>query len=155
MERNTNKVFDFIQRKVEYENFRFKYPSLIGVVLESITSRIIDTQKMIGSVNYRFHISESLTLGEIGEVLKFKINTLITDDMMKLGIKDKVSYSTLSSPSLRPTFSKFMRGRDNGDFYFPKFYNILQLFTTFLPKEQLEGCLIISASYLNRKNKKI
>ena len=90
MERSTNKVFDFIQRKVEYENFRFKYPSLIGVVLESITSRIIDTQKMIGSVNYRFHISESLTLGEIGEVLKFKINTLISDDMMKLGIKDKV-----------------------------------------------------------------
>ena len=58
--------------------------------MESLPSRLLETQKMVGSVNYRFHISETLTLGEIGEVLKFKINTLIEDDMMKLGIKDKV-----------------------------------------------------------------
>ena len=45
---------------------------------------------MLGSVNFRFHISETLTLGEIGEVLKFKTNILIEDEMMKLGIKDKV-----------------------------------------------------------------
>ena len=48
--------------------------------------------KRIGSVNYRFHVSETLTLGEIGEVLKFKINTLIEDDFSKLGIKDKAIF---------------------------------------------------------------
>ena len=46
--------------------------------------------KLIGNINYRFHVSETLTLGEISEVVKFKINTLIQDEYMKLGIKDKL-----------------------------------------------------------------
>ena len=45
-------------------------------------------------------------------------------------------------------FSKFMRRLNNCDFYFSK---ILQLFTILLQKDQLEGCLIIIASYLKRK----
>ena len=49
-------------------------------------------------------------------------------------------------PSKRPKFSKIHeREQDNGDFYFSKFFKI------FLPKEQLEGCFIITASYFNRK----
>lgn len=66
-------VFDFVQRKVEYENFRFKYPTLIGIVLETLPTQLLEKQKDIGVFNFRFHISQSLTLGEIGEVLKFKI----------------------------------------------------------------------------------
>jgi hypothetical protein len=30
------KLLSFIQRKVEYENFRFKHPTLLAVVIESI-----------------------------------------------------------------------------------------------------------------------
>ena len=49
----------------------------------------------------------------------------------------------------RPTLSQILEGGlDNGDFYFSK---ILQLF---LLKEQLEGCFIITALYLNKKSKK-
>jgi hypothetical protein len=35
-------LFSFTQRKVEYENYRFKYPSLLAVVIESINTKIID-----------------------------------------------------------------------------------------------------------------
>ena len=48
-------------------------------------------------------------------------------------------------------FPKFMRGEDNDDFYFSK---IFKNFSNFLPKEQLEGILIIMALHLNRKNNK-
>ena len=85
------KAFDFVQRKVEYENYRFKYPSLVGVVVESIDHKVLETQRKTGSINYRFHISYSLTLGEIAEVIKFKI--LLNpgpDDKMKLTQKDRV-----------------------------------------------------------------
>ena len=40
------KVFDFIQRKVEYENFRFKYPTLIGIVIESLPTNMLDNQSV-------------------------------------------------------------------------------------------------------------
>jgi hypothetical protein len=30
------KLFSFVQRKVEYENYRFKHPTLLAVVIESI-----------------------------------------------------------------------------------------------------------------------
>ena len=36
------KLFTFIQRKVEYENYRFKHPTLLAVVIESINTRITD-----------------------------------------------------------------------------------------------------------------
>ena len=53
-----------------------------------------------------------------------------------------------------PKQSKFFQIREglyNDDFYFLKFY----IFYNFLPKEQLEGYLIITALYLKKKNKKI
>ena len=31
------------QRKVEFENFRFKHPSMLAVVIESINTQVIDT----------------------------------------------------------------------------------------------------------------
>jgi len=73
------KAFDFVQRKVEFENFKFKYPTLVGVVLESVDVQVTDTQRKTGSINFRFHISQSLSLGEISEVIKFKVNSLIPD----------------------------------------------------------------------------
>ena len=79
-----------MQRKLEYENFRFKYPTLLGIVVETLPNGILEGQKDVGVFNFRFHISQTLTLGEIGEVLKFKINTSIEDELLKLGTKDKV-----------------------------------------------------------------
>ena len=53
-------------------------------------------------------------------------------------------YSTLSNLPRRSTISQIHEGRDNGDFYFSKFYILL-------PNELLKVCLIITASYLKRK----
>ena len=36
------KLFSFTQRKVEFENFRFKHPSLLAVVIEGINNKVID-----------------------------------------------------------------------------------------------------------------
>ena len=60
-------------------------------------------------------------------------------------------YSMLSSPPKRPTLSQIREGTRQRWFLFFKFSKILQLF---LSKEQLEGCFIITASYLKRKIKK-
>lgn len=65
------------QRKVEYENFRFKHPSLLAVVIEGINNKVIDNQKMIGRFFFRFHVSEDLTIGELSEIMKFKVNAKI------------------------------------------------------------------------------
>jgi hypothetical protein len=35
-------IISVAQRKVEYENFRFKHPSLLAVVIESINVKVID-----------------------------------------------------------------------------------------------------------------
>ena len=32
------KLFSFTQRKVEFENFRFKHPAMLAVVIESINT---------------------------------------------------------------------------------------------------------------------
>jgi len=42
------KLYTFIQRKVEYENFRFKHPTLLAVSIESINTKITDNQRMLG-----------------------------------------------------------------------------------------------------------
>lgn len=36
------KLFSFTQRKVEYENFRFKHPTMLAVVIESINTQVIE-----------------------------------------------------------------------------------------------------------------
>jgi hypothetical protein len=43
------------------------------VVIESINTQVIDNQKIIGKFFYRFHVSDDLTVGELSEILKFKI----------------------------------------------------------------------------------
>lgn len=59
------KLYTFIQRKVEYENYRFKHPTLLAIVVESINSRITDKQRMFSKLFYRFHVSQDLTIGDI------------------------------------------------------------------------------------------
>eukprot|EP00347_Sterkiella_histriomuscorum_P020340 403338183 len=85
-------LFSFTQRKVEYENFRFKYPTLLAVVIESINSQVIDNQKIIGKFFYRFHVSDDLTVGELAEIIKFKINAKIRDDDDKLAQKERILF---------------------------------------------------------------
>lgn len=36
------KLFTFLQRKIEYENYRFKHPTLLAVVIESINEKVTD-----------------------------------------------------------------------------------------------------------------
>lgn len=80
------------QRKVEYENFRFKHPTLLGVVIESINSKVIDKQRLVGKFFFRFHVSDDLQVGELCEIMKFKINAKILDPSVRLGQKDRVVF---------------------------------------------------------------
>ncbi len=77
---------------MEYENYRFKYPSLLAVVIESINVKVIDNQKVVGKFFYRFHVSEDLLISELAEIIKFKINSKIREDEDKLGPKDRILF---------------------------------------------------------------
>ena len=48
------RLFSFVQRKVEYENFRFKHPSLLAVVIESINNRVTEKQRDFTYLFFRF-----------------------------------------------------------------------------------------------------
>ena len=85
-------LFSFTQRKVEYENYRFKYPSLLAVVIESINVKVLENQKIVGKFFYRFHVSEDLLMSELSEIMKFKINSKIREEDDKLGPKDRVIF---------------------------------------------------------------
>ena len=56
------KRFTFIQRKVEYENYRFKHPTLLAVVIELINNKVTDNQRMFQNIYYRFHVSQDLSI---------------------------------------------------------------------------------------------
>ena len=81
-----------VQRKVEYENFRFKHPSLLAVVIESINSKVINNQRLIGKFFFRFHVSDDLTIGELSEIMKFKINAKINNLSLKLNNRERVVF---------------------------------------------------------------
>jgi hypothetical protein len=83
------KLFSFIQRKVEYENYRFKHPTLLAVVIESINTKVTDNQRMFSKLYYRFHLSQDLTIGDVAESLKFKLNTMIESPFDKITKADK------------------------------------------------------------------
>mmetsp|Transcript_7491 Transcript_7491/g.12655 ORF Transcript_7491/g.12655 Transcript_7491/m.12655 type:complete len:150 (-) Transcript_7491:37-486(-) len=86
------KLFTFIQRKVEYENFRFKHPSLVAVVIEAINTKITDNQRMFRHLFYRFHVSQDLSVKDLQETVKFKINSRIESSLDKISKKDKVIF---------------------------------------------------------------
>jgi len=77
---------------VEYENFKFKHPSLLAVVIEHIENKVIDNQKLIGRFFFRFHVSDDLSIGELAEIMKFKINAKIVNPNARLVAKDRVVF---------------------------------------------------------------
>ena len=89
---NTTLIIYLAQRKVEYENFRFKHPTLLAVVIESINSKVIDNQRLIGKFYFRFHVSDDLTIGELSEIMKFKINAKINNIAVRLNNRERVVF---------------------------------------------------------------
>lgn len=85
-------ITNIAQRKVEYENFKFKHPSLLAVVIEHINNKVIDNQKLIGRFFFRFHCSDDLSIGELAEIMKFKINAKINNPGSRLTAKDRVVF---------------------------------------------------------------
>jgi hypothetical protein len=77
---------------VEYENFKFKHPSLLAVVIEHIETKVIDNQKLIGRFFFRFHVSDDLSIGELAEIMKFKINAKIFNPSARLVARDRVVF---------------------------------------------------------------
>ena len=86
------KLFTFIQRKVEYENFSFKHPNLLAVVIESINQKVTDNQRMFTHLYYRFHVSQDLSVGDLAEIMKFKMNCQIESHIDKISKKDKIVF---------------------------------------------------------------
>ena len=85
-------TFCLAQRKVEYENFKFKHPQLLAVVIESINSVVIESQRKIGRFFFRFHVSDDITIGELSEIMKFKINGKISNPVERLTTKERVVF---------------------------------------------------------------
>ena len=77
---------------MEYENFKFKHPSLLAVVIEHIETKVIDNQKLIGRFFFRFHVSDDLSIGELAEIMKFKINAKIFNTSARLVARDRVVF---------------------------------------------------------------
>ena len=65
----------------------------------------------------------------------------------------QIPYSMFSNPLNDRHLPKFVRGLDNGDLLFLKIFQNFLKFYNFIQKVQLEGCFIITSSYLNRKDK--
>lgn len=75
-------------------------------MIESINTRVIDNQKMVGKIFWRFHVSDDLSIGELAEIIKFKVNTKIQqhksllqgaqvsslDDEERLGSKERIMF---------------------------------------------------------------
>ena len=47
---------------------------------------------MIGRFFYRFHVSDDLTVGELAEIMKFKVNTKIREEEDKLSQKERILF---------------------------------------------------------------
>jgi len=65
---------------------------LLAVVIESINSKVIETQKQVGRFFFRFHVSDDLTVGELAEIMKFKINAKIVTPIDRLTSKERVIF---------------------------------------------------------------
>lgn len=64
---------------------------------------------MFTNIYYRFHVSQDLTIGDLAEILKFKMNCKIENHLDKITRKDKVilfneSISLLESTDLRDLY---------------------------------------------------
>ncbi|CDW87988.1 UNKNOWN [Stylonychia lemnae] len=68
------------------------YRNLFSFMIESINQQVIDNQKIIGKFFYRFHVSDDLTIGELSEIIKFKINSKIREEEEKLSQKERIIF---------------------------------------------------------------
>ena len=80
---------------MEYENLKFKHSCLLAVVIELIETKVIDNQKLIGRFFFRFHVSDDLSIGELAEIMKFKINAKILNPSARLVARDRVVFFNL------------------------------------------------------------
>ena len=62
----------------------------MAVVIESINVKVVDNQRLLGKVFYRFHVSEDLLVSELADTLKFRLNSKIREEEDKLGAKDRI-----------------------------------------------------------------
>jgi hypothetical protein len=65
---------------------------LLAVVIEHINTQVIETQKLIGRFFFRFHVSDDLSIGELSEIMKFKINAKISNPIDRLTVKERVVF---------------------------------------------------------------
>lgn len=61
-------------------------------MIESINTKVIDNQRLIGKFFFRFHVSDDLTIGELSEIMKFKINAKILNISAKLNNRERVVF---------------------------------------------------------------
>ena len=65
---------------------------MLAVVIESINTQVIDTQRHVGRFFFRFHVSDDINIGELQEIMKFKINVKIQNPMDRLTTKERVVF---------------------------------------------------------------
>jgi hypothetical protein len=53
---------------------------------------VIETQRTIGRFFFRFHVSDDITIGELSEIMKFKINGKISNPIDRLTTKERVVF---------------------------------------------------------------
>ena len=53
---------------------------------------MIETQRKIGRFFFRFHVSDDITIGELSEIMKFKINGKISNPIDRLTTKERVVF---------------------------------------------------------------
>ena len=56
-------------------------------MVEAINTKVTDNQRMFTSIFYRFHVSQDLTIADVAETIKFRINCQIADPKEKIVTK--------------------------------------------------------------------
>ncbi len=54
--------------------------------------KVIDNQRLIGRFYFRFHVSDDLTIGELSEIMKFKINAKLQNIQQRLFSRERVVF---------------------------------------------------------------
>ena len=54
--------------------------------------KVIDNQRLIGRFFFRFHVSDDLTIGELSEIMKFKINAKLQNQGQRLFSRERVVF---------------------------------------------------------------
>lgn len=62
------------------------------MAIESINSRITDRQRMFSGLYFRYHLSQDLTIADLQDAIKFKINAKIQNNLDKITKKDRIVF---------------------------------------------------------------